>query len=225
MSIETLSHRATESETTYFHSDEIKQRHDFMKYAPGCKDLLDEAMLSEDDKQLLRKVSADFLVASAVRDEDDIAARRTILQYASSDLQDFYGENGAGLRRHVSQEGDVTILIDGRELEEVELSIMYRLIEPSTQVLDAAVAYAAPIEIVKDDIEELEGTPAAEPDEAEEWADLDIFEYDHEPPIEEAHTFRDELRPITGKLIKIGSKVARLSGVRVKHIEQEKIAS
>jgi hypothetical protein len=228
MSIETLSTPTSvvESDATYYHTEEIKLRHYFGTYAPECEDMLADAELSEADAQQLRQLSADYVIATAARDEHDVAARRTILQYASSELTEFSEESPRGLSRSISEEGDVSIRLDGRTLTNIELGIMYQLIEPSPAVLDRAARDAQPIEVVDDAymaafIHEATEADIEEPETAD---DLDLGIYEPEPAYE-AHTLKDELRPLAGVVLKFGKKVARISGVRIAYDDQQKIAS
>ncbi len=225
MSIETLSTPTSvvESDATYYHTEEIKLRHYFGTYAPDCLDMLEDAGLSENDRQALRKVSADYVIASAARDEDDEAARRTILQYASSELVDYDEDSPQGLSRYISDEGDVSVRIDNRTLTSIELGIMYQLIEPSPAVLDRAAQDAQPVELTDDTYMAAFIHEVARVDgDKDETDDLDIYEAES---AYETHTLMDELRPLTGTILKFGRKVAHMSGVRVAYDDQQKIAS
>lgn len=228
MSIETFSHQDVESEAPYYFSEEIKRRHEFNEHGPECRDILEAASLDDGDQQLLRKVSANYVTASIACEDNDERTRQIILEYVSSDLKDFYTDGPFGLRRSISRVGDVSILIDGRELKDIELAIMHQLIEPSSQVLDDAGRDGRPIVIKEDEAAVLDNSQdekKSDSDDAAEQSDLDIYEYEDEPPVEDSHTLMDEIRPITGKLMRLGGKIVHISGVRIKDNEQQKIAS
>ena len=228
MSIETLSipTSVVESDDTYYHTEEIKLRQYFNMYAPGCMDMLEEAELSEGDLQLLRKVSANYVIASAIRDENDEAARRTILQYASSELAEYQDDKPQGLSRIISDNGDVSICVDGRALTNAELGLMYQLIEPSSEVLDRAARDAQPIGVT-DDAYMMAFTHEVAGVTLEESSKVDhLTIYEDDPQLAyEMHTFKDELAPIAGALDKFRRSVIRISGVRIAHDEKQKIAS
>jgi hypothetical protein len=182
-------------------------------------DILELSTLSDDDKQRLRRLSAGYVVACAPLDEDDESTelRRTILDNLSADIPELSNTGMMGLRRALSKEHPVTILIDGQPLTMTELEVVYSAIEPSKEVLDLAAESAAYFSVYDDADTEMpvEKEPVEpkepQPYEGEEWNDYDIFEV--EPIFDDKHTLRDELRPITGELVKLGRKVVSIVGL------------
>ena len=199
------------------------------------QNVLNSSSLSDDDKQRLRALSAEYVVACAPlpagmdegTDYDEI--RRTMLGYMSSDFPEATKLDSAGLRRMQGNSGKTKIMIDGRPLSVEELEVVYMLIEPSAVVLDRAVEDAAyfvgnhigeqPAEASTDD---------SEPKSPAEY-DIDWYEADEQPSIEEAHTLGDELRPLKDQLRHLGGIVISITGrrprVTVADENYEKIAS
>jgi hypothetical protein len=192
------------------------------------QNVLDNSSLSADDKQRLRGLSADYVVACAPlpagvdggNDYDE--TRRTMLNYMSSDLPEVTKVGSTGLRRRQGSIDGVQIVIDGYSLSVKELEVAYTLIEPSTEVLDRAVESAAYFYIPNHtDERTTEAVPSeSEPQVPAEY-DIDEFEVNEMPPIEEAHTLRDELRHLGGMVISIAGR-RRVAVVDESH---QKIAS
>lgn len=207
-------------------------------------DTLELSTLSDDDKQRLRRLSADYAIALVSVPEADKnneeekkemeLLKRTILDYLSADIPELSNTGMMGLCRASSKEHPVTILIDGQPLDEVQLSVAYSAIKPSKEVLDRAVedaAYfyvpsAADAEPVKESPAEL---PESQPDSDEKWDDRDIYEEDV-PFFDKKHTVRDEI----DYLAEVGGRVISMMGMhrpidrQRRHagsIDKQKIAS
>lgn len=195
-----------------------------MELERDFKNFLDSSSLSTDDIQRLRGLSADYNVICTPLPEDDKDTRRTVLDYLSSDIPEANEIDSMGLRRLSSSLHGVTIVVDGYPMPISELELVYAIIEPSTEVIDRAVEDAAYFPIYSDASAEMpaKNEPVEpnepQPDENEEWSDYDIFEAD--PPFEDKHTLRDELRPITGELARLGRKVISIVGVHSSHDHQ-----
>lgn len=193
------------------------------------QNVLDNSSLSDEDKQRLRGLSADYVVACAPlpagvdEDTDYDEIRRTMLSYMSSDLPEVTKVDSTGLRRMQDDIDGTKVMIDGYPLSVKELEVAYVLIEPSTEVLDRAVETAAYF-YVANYTDEQAAEPAlveAEPQVPAEY-DIDEYEVNEMPPIEEAHTLRDELRHLGGMVISIAGRRSRRTVVDESH---QKIAS
>jgi hypothetical protein len=224
MTIETISpsdHSSFESDYDYdYTTPRMSAQERIMRaHRMQLMSILELSTLSGDDKQRLRRLSADYVIASAPLDEDEegVELRRIILDNLSTDIPELSNTGMMGLRRAPSKEHPVTILIDGQPLTGAELEAAYTAIEPSKEVLDRATEDAAYFPVYNDaDAEapvEKESVEPKEPQpyEGEEWNDYDIFEV--EPIFDDKHTLRDELRPITGELVKLGRKVVSIVGL------------
>lgn len=194
-------------------------------YRSEVMGILELSTLSDDDKQRLRRVSADYAIAlvslpDAEGDDKEEAEllKRTILDYISADLPDLSNTYTMGLGRALSKDRPATIVIDGQPLTEAQLAVAYSAIEPSKEVLDRAgesaayspVAFDTEVEVaLSSELIELTGSRS---DVKPVWTDDPIFE-ELEPIFDKPHTLRDELRPITGKLARLGGKVISIVGL------------
>lgn len=184
------------------------------------KDFLDNSTLSFEDIQRLRSLSANYNVSSTPLPEDDIASRRLILDYLSSDLKESTEEDATGLRRLSSNLHGVTIVVDGYPLPINELELVYGIIEPSTESLNRPVEEAAYFYVPKlDEGSSMEVQPTDVPKEdGEGWGDDDVFEPEFPT---------DRARLLAGKLARIGGRVISMIGLRPVQAEsaEAKIAS
>jgi hypothetical protein len=195
----------------------------------GLKKVLDDSSLSDDDKQRLRGLSADYVVARAPlpagvgEDTDYDEIRCAMLGYMSSDLPEVTKIESTGLRRMWDDIDGTKVMIDGYPLSTKELEVAYMLIEPSTEVLDRAVETAAYFYAANHTDEQAdEAAPnESEPQVPAEY-DIDEFEVNEIPSIEDAHTLRDELRHLGGMVISIAVRRSRRAVVDESH---QKIAS
>lgn len=186
-----------------------------IKLGMKFKDFLRDSSLSDDDKQQLRTISAEYAIACTALPESDVnhdydSMRRSVLTYLVSDLPVAADEYELGLYKVSDENSDgVALAIDGRVLDASEVSLMYTLIKPSAEVLDRASADTAYCYVAT-----ASGDQAAEPlsgqTEPEEHPlsdpaeyDLDDFEPDQEPAIEDKRTLRDKLRPVTGGVARL----------------------
>jgi hypothetical protein len=171
--------------------------------------LLELSTLSSDDKQRLRQLSADYVVATTPLPDEESELRRTILDNLSADIPELDGSyDMMGLRRASSREHPVTILVDGQPLTEMQLGVVYTAISPSKSALDLAERSSAYfVEPVFDDSDLVmsEHVDVEHAIERELRGDYNVD--DLMPAIETRHTLMDELRPITGGLAKIGGVV------------------
>lgn len=197
-------------------------------YRSEVMNILELSTLSGDDKQRLRRVSADYATAlvslpDAEGDDKEEVERlkRMILDYISSDLPDVNSTYTMGLGRALSKDRPPTIVIDGQPLTESQLAVAYAAIEPSKEVLDRAGEDAAYFPIEAAVVNEVVVTPQTSVlteggevriDTANTGVD-DTLPEEIEPVFDEPHTLRDELRPITGKLIRLGGKVVSIVGL------------
>ena len=195
----------------------------------GLKKVLDDSSLSDDDTQRLRGLSAEYVVACAPlpagadEDTDYDEIRRTMLGYMSSDLPEATKVDSTGLRRMQDDIDGTKIMIDGRPLSTKELEVAYMLIEPSTEVLDRAVESAAYFYVANHIDEQVaEPTPVESGPQVPAEYDIDEYEVNEMPFIEEAHTLRDELRQLGGMVISIAGRRSRRAVVDESH---QKIAS
>ena len=183
--------------------------------------VLDNSSLSDDEKQRLRGLSADYVIACtplpAGTDEgnDYDETRRVMLGYLSADFPEVTKVDSTGLRRMQDDTEGVKIRVDGYSLSIEELELVYRLIRPSTEVLDRAVSDAAYF-YVADRVGEVPAEASPDDPASQDPAeyDTDWYEADELPAIEESHTLRDELKPITDQLRHISSKVISIVGLR-----------
>lgn len=230
MNIETTSSNdrsssASESYSVYdYLTPHLSAEEDTIKaYRSQVMDTLELSTLSVDNKQRLRRLSADYVMAITPLPADNegehemALLKRVILDNLSGDIPERSDTGMMGLRRTLGKEGAIEILIDGRALSDTELMVAYTAIEPSKEVLDLAVESAICLPVVSDEGGESQSEAEPnEPEEAqlgnEEWDDYDIFE--PEPLFDDKHTLLDELRPITGKLVKLGGKVVSIVGLR-----------
>lgn len=193
---------------------------DDIKLGRELQEFLKHSTLTEDDKQRLRGLSADYTVACASfpekNDENDYdAVRSSVLAYLSADLPEATEEDALGLRRLSGGNQIVKITVDGHPLSMEEFRLVYTLIPPSAEVLDHVVEDAAYFYVANEaEKSPVESAPAEpEPTVPAEY-DIDYFEADDMPPIEEKHTLRDELRPITDQLKYLGGKVISIVALR-----------
>lgn len=229
MAVETFSSSNTYSPRYW--TDEYGRRHlytqqeiDIKNLDQEFKDFLSQSTLTSDDMQRLRRLSADYVVLSSQLPEENSnendydRTRRTILDYISSDLLEATEEDMLGLRRQLSVHNGTVITIDGQPLSTHELELMYTLIKPSSEVLDRAVEDAAYFYIPAKEVQSVESVPGSHKQEQPQIPaeyDIDYFEPDEEPSIEERHTLRDELQPITDGLVRlIGGAVISLASRR-----------
>jgi hypothetical protein len=231
MNIETTSSNNRSSSAGEGHPDygylvpRLSAEEDAIKlHRSRIMDTLELSTLSADNKQRLRRLSADYAMAIAPLPTDDegecemALLKRMILNNLSADIPELSDTGMMGLRRTIGKEESIEILIDGQTLSEAELMVAYAAIEPSKEVLDLAVESAAYLAMASDESVEsrVEQEPSEheepQPDTGEEWGDYDIFE--PEPLFDDKHTLMDELRPITGKLAKLGGKVVSIVGLR-----------
>jgi hypothetical protein len=209
-----------------------EQEIEIIKLEQEFKDFLKYSTLSADDKQHLRSLSADYAIICATLPEgsdegiDYQAVRRTALDHLSADFPELAEDNPLGLRRISGSVHGTVIVVDGRPMSPEELQLVYALIEPSKEVLDRAGEDAAYFYIAeKADEKPVEVEPVVvEPVVSAEY-DIDAFEPDEMPAIEDKHTLTDELRPIAKAL---GGMVISLVGRRPAdntRSYQQKIAS
>lgn len=196
-----------------------------IKLREQLKDYLCHSSLSTDDMQRLRSLSADYNVICAPFPDDDKVTRRTVLDNLSSDIPEANEIDATGLCRLSSSLHGTTIVVDGYPMPVSELELVYTLIEPSTDVLDRAVNDAAYFSVVSNRDEQVTENRSVEVDS--QVPTRISYDTDLELPLEEKHTLRDELRPITDQLRHIGGKVISIVGLRpsVDNEKYQKIAS
>ena len=210
------------------------QEIEIIKMGRQFKDFLAYSTLSNEDKQRLRRISADYVVGSVTLPlknddhEDYDEMRRSLLHHVSSDLPLASEGSPFGLCRMLGGANGVTIVADGHPLSMKELEHVYIFIEPSTEVLDRAVKDAAYFYVASTTDEgPIEAEPQT-PTPAE--YDFDYYEADEKPAFEDRHTLLDELRqlrPFTDQLKQLGGRVISIVGLRppVEDVPQQKIAS
>lgn len=185
---------------------------------PDVVEILRDSDLSDDDKQRLRKVSADYVVQTRIIPDEEIELRKLILENISSDIPDMNEAGMFGLRRLLSRDHGAVLLVDGQPLTIAQLEVVYTAIEPSKNVLDLAEDQSRPTVFAAE---------ATLEEEQEDEQDLDTYEYVMRPAIEDASTLLAELRPFTAKLTEFGGRVVSIVGLRspMSVPEQQKIAS
>jgi hypothetical protein len=182
------------------------------EHGPVLEALLDTSSLSYADKQQLRKLSADYVMATTSYPEEETAARREILENLSADVPLYGFEGEYGLRRTLSKHYAPIMLVDGTPITADEFNVLYTVIEPSTEVLDL-VTNVDPLESATEPVAQMIELP----DETLVDMDVDAMEelafYEQmQPALEQPHRPLDEFLPITGPLLKLGSKVVQLVG-------------
>lgn len=183
-----------------------------IKLRKQLKDFLGHSSLTTDDMQRLRSLSADYNIICTPLPEEDKVTRRTVLNNLSSDIPEANEIDAMGLRRLSSSLHGVTVVVDGYPMPVSELELVYTLIEPSTDVLDRAVNDAAYFSVVGKSDEQVSETRQAEVESQDSTSLSD--DVDLELPLDEKHTLRDELQPITDQLRHIGGKVISIVGLR-----------
>lgn len=208
-----------------------QQEMDVIELGEEFGGILDQSTLSDDDKQQLRSISARYVMATTPLPEEDsfVETRHAILDYLTSDLPELVDQSTSGLCRVSNELGPTQVAVDGRRLSTHELELIYTVIEPSREVLDGVTDETLLWHV--DTIDTRVTKAAAEDDDVQDPAeyDIDYFEADELPSIEERHTLRDELQPISDRLRLIGGTVVSIVGRRRASDEstahQHKIAS
>jgi len=171
--------------------------------------LIDDAELSAEQQQQLRRVSAHYAVRTAPVPEENVALRNRCLNEAiiQSDLSayDTQAIENRGVAFDVVKNGSTAIYVNDTMLTQAQLGDAYRFIPlPDQTDLEAVrIAFEQRTKELEMAVESVYSPEEVAPHPAQA-----------QPAIEARRTVGDELKPITAQVAKFTDKILELVGVR-----------